>query len=176
MRGDGDRGEARTRFVVLTAAAIGALLFLLPLHANAAQGDCCQPVSTGPSPVVTDCLVMLGVVVGSQTCTPACACAPKGTLPTSATDALLCLQVVTGQDPPLNCPCSSGTSITRTTVTSTPRRPARAAARAVATTSRPSCTAAACAPARRYRAFSRYLRKSPSVPSNMIVSASNVVP
>jgi len=44
--------------------------------------------------------------VGARTCSPECICAPTGTLPTKATDALLCLSVATGQPLALNCPCN----------------------------------------------------------------------
>jgi hypothetical protein len=76
--------------------------------AGAGNGDCSQPVSSGASPNATDCLYILRVVVGLLTCAPEpCVCAPKGTLPASATDALLCLRTATGQPLPLNCPCSN---------------------------------------------------------------------
>jgi hypothetical protein len=66
---------------------------------------CAQPLSSGPAPVATDCLYILRVVVGLAICDPACVCAPKGTLPVSATDALICLKKATGQAIALNCPC-----------------------------------------------------------------------
>jgi hypothetical protein len=66
---------------------------------------CAQPVSSGPAPLATDCLYILRVVVGLATCDPACVCAPKGTLPVAATDALMCLKKATGQPVVLNCPC-----------------------------------------------------------------------
>jgi hypothetical protein len=66
---------------------------------------CSQPVSSGPSPVATDCLFILRVATALETCSPECVCAPKGSLPPSATDSLICLQVATGQSTPLNCPC-----------------------------------------------------------------------
>jgi 3-phytase len=66
---------------------------------------CAQPLSAGTAPVATDCLHILRVVVGLATCDPVCVCAPKGTLPVSATDALMCLNKATGQPIALNCPC-----------------------------------------------------------------------
>jgi hypothetical protein len=64
-------------------------------------------------------------------------CAPKGTLPVTATDALLCLKKAVGQGVNLNCPCTGTTSTTSpTTTTSRPddvdhddHRPAAAASR-----------------------------------------------
>jgi len=76
----------------------------------AGQGDCGQPSSSGTSPTAGDCLFILRVAVGSATCSPDCICAPKGTLPTSASDALLCLRKAVGQVVELACPCSTGSS------------------------------------------------------------------
>jgi hypothetical protein len=73
--------------------------------ASAAALDCAQPISTGSGPVASDCLFILGAVVGSQTCSPECICAPSGTLPPKATDALICLADATGQSVTLDCPC-----------------------------------------------------------------------
>ena len=67
---------------------------------------CSQPVSSGPTPVATDCLFILQAAVGTQTCSPECVCAPTGTLPVKATDALLCLRHSVGDESvPLQCPC-----------------------------------------------------------------------
>ena len=71
----------------------------------AAPPACAQPVSSGAQPVATDCLFILRAAVGSETCSPECICAPTGTLPAKATDALLCLQVTVGIDLVLACPC-----------------------------------------------------------------------
>lgn len=88
---------------------VAFLIFLLvsvPGISRAAQGDCSQPVTNGPGPAATDCLFILQVTVAIQSCDPdPCVCAPKGTLPPSATDALICLQVATGAGSGLNCPC-----------------------------------------------------------------------
>lgn len=67
---------------------------------------CAQPVSTGPAPVASDCLYILNAAVGVTTCSPACICAPKGTLPVSATDALVCLNAAVGTAVELMCDCS----------------------------------------------------------------------
>ena len=69
------------------------------------QTACSQPTSSGPKPVASDCLFILNVAVGTQVCPLECVCAPKGTLPASATDALMCLQSAVGQTVPLSCPC-----------------------------------------------------------------------
>lgn len=82
---------------------------------------CSQPVTTGPEPLATDCLYILQAAVHTVTCSPECICAPTGTLPIKATDALLCLNVTVGIVFPLDCPCGGGTSttVTSSTVTST---------------------------------------------------------
>jgi len=94
--------------------AVAFLVFLLvsvPETSPAAQGDCSQPVTNGPSPAATDCLFILQVTVAIQSCDPdPCVCAPKGSLPPSATDALICLQVATGAGGGLNCPCFTSNS------------------------------------------------------------------
>ena len=68
---------------------------------------CAQPVSTGPSPVATDCLFILSVSVGSTACEPApCVCDPTGDGQVVATDALLCLNAAVGSPATLDCPCN----------------------------------------------------------------------
>jgi hypothetical protein len=102
-----------TRLFSLSLAALLSLpLIGSPTPATAANGDCGQPVSTGASPTASDCLFILKVAVGSQTCDPACICNTDGNPPTggtSATDALLCLKIAVGQPGvSLNCmptPC-----------------------------------------------------------------------
>ena len=89
-------------FPLLAAAVFG----FSPGPALAAPGDCAQPVSAGANIAATDCLFILKVAVGSESCNPECICAPKGRLPVSASDALLCLQAAVGSAPPLDCPCS----------------------------------------------------------------------
>ena len=71
-----------------------------------AEPPCAQPLSTGPAPVAGDCLYILNVAVGTLACAPTCVCAPKGALPTTATDALVCLFAAVGLPADLNCPCS----------------------------------------------------------------------
>lgn len=66
---------------------------------------CAQPVSSGPTPVSTDCLYILQASVGLQICSPTCICSPNGDDTIAATDALICLNVSVGMDMPLNCPC-----------------------------------------------------------------------
>jgi len=91
--------------------------FALGGRAHAAQGDCVQPLTDGPVPTATDCLYILQAAVGTVSCDPECACAPKGALPIAATDALLCLAAATGQPAPLACPCQITTTSTTTTTT-----------------------------------------------------------
>ena len=86
-------------------ALLWGFLLLSPAGVHAANGDCSQPVSNGAAPVATDCLYILNVAVGLQTCSPACICAPSGTLPSKATDALLCLNASVGVPVALDCPC-----------------------------------------------------------------------
>src|SRR5689334_22924879 len=75
--------------------------------ALAAKGDCSQPVSSGTGPLTSDCLFILKVSVGSQTCDPACICAPQDGVPVLASDALRCLRKAVGQDVALACGCST---------------------------------------------------------------------
>jgi hypothetical protein len=88
-------------------ALLLAAVFLAGNPITVRAQDCAQPVSTGAAPVASDCLFILGAAVGSQTCSPECVCAPTGTLPTKATDALLCLSAATGQPVTLACPCDT---------------------------------------------------------------------
>jgi hypothetical protein len=89
-----------------TAWLIALTLMASPSVAPADKGDCSQPSSTGSGPSASDCLFILRVAVGTQTCTPACICAPLGSLPTKTSDALLCLRSSVGQSVTLNCPCA----------------------------------------------------------------------
>lgn len=84
---------------------LAALLLAPVARAHAWPGNCSQPASDGVSPVASDCLYVLQTAVGSQSCDPACACAPTGTLPVKASDALLCLRYAVGQEVSLLCPC-----------------------------------------------------------------------
>ena len=87
--------------------------------ASAAQGDCAQPVTTGSLPTASDCLFILRAAVGSAICDPACICAPKGSLPTTATDSLVCLKKAVGQVVTLDCPCQATTTTSSTVSSST---------------------------------------------------------
>jgi hypothetical protein len=93
------------RVVSLTVLTLTAILFSKPAILESAQGDCAQPVTSGSSPGATDCLFILRAAVGSVTCDPACICAPGGSLPTTATDSLVCLEAAVGETVTLSCPC-----------------------------------------------------------------------
>ncbi len=67
--------------------------------------ECLRPLSDGPTPTATDCLFILRVAVGLDECFPACACAPTGSLPTKASDALQCLATAVGTISDILCPC-----------------------------------------------------------------------
>jgi hypothetical protein len=102
----------------VVAVAFSVVMFSAPLPASAVLGDCSQPVTGGATPTATDCLYILRTAVALDVCSPTCICAPKGSLPVSATDALVCLTAVVGQPTPLDCPCgSSTTTSTDTTIT-----------------------------------------------------------
>jgi hypothetical protein len=99
-----------TTIIVTTTTTVPVTSTTLPV-----EPGCSQPISTGATPVATDCLFILQAAVGSQTCSPECICAPTGTLPAKATDALLCLKHSVGDDAiPLQCPCDGGTTTTTT--------------------------------------------------------------
>jgi hypothetical protein len=88
--------------VVLVSAILSIPATIQP---SAAAGECSQPVSAGANPVSSDCLYILRVAVGLLSCSPECVCAPTGSLPSKATDALLCLSVAVGIGATLDCPC-----------------------------------------------------------------------
>jgi len=67
---------------------------------------CSQPSSTGSNPTASDCLFILKAAVGLLTCDPECICAPSGSLPITASDALICLNKAVGVDVTLDCPCA----------------------------------------------------------------------
>jgi hypothetical protein len=75
--------------------------------ALAAQGDCGQPVTTGANPAASDCLFILRVAVGSETCSPTCICDTNGSGSVTASDALVCLSKAVGQDVALECACTT---------------------------------------------------------------------
>jgi len=98
-------------------SCLAPLLLAVALSATSAaalNGDCGQPLTSGANPSSSDCLFILKTAVGSASCEVECICAPKGTLPTSASDALLCLKHAVGQDVSLNCPCAEPTTTTTT--------------------------------------------------------------
>lgn len=99
-------GRRNCRFVVTATLALMVFVAGGPGTARADLGDCSQPVTTGASPLATDCLLILQTAVGAASCGfDECVCSPKGTVPPAATDALICLQIATGQGGALNCPC-----------------------------------------------------------------------
>jgi len=55
--------------------------------------------------MASDCLYILNAAIGVVACAPECVCAPKGALPTTATDALICLNAAVGSGAELKCPC-----------------------------------------------------------------------
>lgn len=100
----------RWNLTLLAAVSlVGALAG--PPHADAALGDCSQPVSSGSNPLASDCLFILGVAVSLQSCTPEpCVCDPTGDGNTAASDALTCLKKAVGEAVALLCPCSTTTT------------------------------------------------------------------
>jgi hypothetical protein len=113
----------RTAFL-LASIAVVAYVGLFATRSEATDvAACSQPVSTGAGPVASDCLFILNVAVGLQTC--GCECDPNGDFKQTATDALTCLNIAVGVDLPLDCPCGvttttvDTTSTTVTTVTTT---------------------------------------------------------
>lgn len=74
---------------------------------------CAQPVSTGATPVASDCLFILNAAVGTQSCAPdVCVCDPNADGSVRATDALLCLNSAVGIPVTLDCPCGGGNAAT----------------------------------------------------------------
>jgi len=83
------------------------------------QGDCGQPVSTGTDPQVVDCLFILRVAIGEETCgSDPCICDTSASGATTATDALICLWVAVGHIVQPTCSCT-GTTVMTATTTST---------------------------------------------------------
>jgi len=87
-------------------------------------GRCSQPVTSGVTPTATDCLYILKTAVGNLTCDFECICAPKGSLPIVATDALVCLKKATGIAVELSCPCGIPTTTTTISASTTTTLPA----------------------------------------------------
>lgn len=94
------------------ALSLGAFLILGAGVANAAQGDCAQPLSNGAKPTASDCLFLLKAAVGGQDCDPSCICDADGSGRTTATDALLCLKFAVGGDQELACDCGENINCT----------------------------------------------------------------
>lgn len=104
----------------VAVASLAVVLLAWPTSLLAANGDCSQPLSSGSSPVASDCLFILQVAVGLAVCLPEdCVCAPAGALPVAATDALACLRAAVGLSVTLDCPCGGVTTTTSSSVTST---------------------------------------------------------
>jgi len=101
---------------ILTILATLAILSAPP---SARAQQCGQPLSSGAAPTASDCLFILKAAVGTESCSPECICAPSGTLPVKATDALLCLNAAVGAPTPLNCPCEPTTTSTTVPTTTT---------------------------------------------------------
>jgi hypothetical protein len=99
--------------LAIAALSVAVLLAGSATLASADQGDCAQPVSSGPNPVATDCLFILRAAVGLLTCDPLCICDPNasGGNP-NATDSLVCLNAAVGVPDLLNCDCGGGTTTT----------------------------------------------------------------
>lgn len=67
---------------------------------------CGQPVTSGESPVATDCLYILNAAVGLQVCVEPCVCDTNGSGGAAdATDALVCLNAAVGVLDVLACDC-----------------------------------------------------------------------
>jgi hypothetical protein len=122
------RGEAHREIMrgdtkaIACGSIVAICVALWALPGRAAVGDCSQPQTNGDAPTATDCLAILGVAAGIGTCDPfpPCVCAPKGSLPTTATDSLVCLGAAIAGSAPRTCPCESPTTTTvRPTTTST---------------------------------------------------------
>lgn len=97
----------KLKFIAAGVLATGLVAGTAPVS-HAGLGDCSQPVTTGADPVATDCLRVLRVAVGTQTCSAnPCICRPKGGATTKASDALVCLQYSVGQPVTLDCNCGS---------------------------------------------------------------------
>ncbi len=105
--------HAHKFLLAVVSLSVAALLAGSPNPASAAQGDCSQPVSSGASPVATDCLYILRTAVGLLTCDPTCICDlnASGGNP-NATDSLGCLNAAVGVPNLLNCDCPTGSTTT----------------------------------------------------------------
>jgi hypothetical protein len=96
------------------AALAGALIAVLafPAASPAAQGDCGQPVTSGPVPTAVDCSSMLRSALGISQC-ELCICDVNGNQSVNTTDSLVCLKAAVGQGVTLDCPpCGDVTTTT----------------------------------------------------------------
>ena len=96
----------RRKILPFATIALAGAMALSSGTAQANLGECSQPFSAGSDPSASDCLFILSTAVGNSTCDNPCICAPKGTLPARATDALLCLNFSVGAGTPTDCPCT----------------------------------------------------------------------
>ena len=96
----------RRKILPFAAIALAGAVALSAGTSHANLGECSQPFSAGADPSASDCLFILSSAVGNSTCDNPCICAPKGTLPARATDALLCLNYSVGAGTADNCPCT----------------------------------------------------------------------
>lgn len=103
--------------LVSAALALVAMLQAGVDNAQAANGDCGQPVSNGGAPLTSDALFVLKTAVAAKTC-DLCVCDVNNSGGISATDALVDLKKAVGQQVDLNCPACVAVS-TSTTSTST---------------------------------------------------------
>src|SRR5262249_30130097 len=97
----------RNAIVFVGSVLLLTALGLTPNNAHANLGQCSQPFTAGGDPSASDCLYILQTAVGNRACDNPCICAPKGTLPTRATDALICLARSVNPGQALNCPCAN---------------------------------------------------------------------
>jgi len=79
---------------------------LAPAAAQAGEGDCGQPISTGPTPTATDALATLQAAVGLISCDLSL-CDVDGNCVVAASDALRVLRVAVGEDLSLLCSCDA---------------------------------------------------------------------
>jgi hypothetical protein len=100
-------------------ALLSALCLVTTLGVSSTSAQemrCAQPISTGESPTASDCLFILRVAVGSDTCPdPSCLCDTDGSGLTSATDALGCLKRAVG-DISIDLICCGDTTTTSSTL------------------------------------------------------------
>lgn len=97
---------------ILAALVLGGFMLGSPGLAQAGNGDCAQPVSSGDNPLASDAQAILRKAVGQSV--PACdakpcICDPAAPHPgILASDAQLTLRKAVGQDVELDCQCDPG--------------------------------------------------------------------